>query len=200
MSSAQLEKFIVYFTWVYTAIFSLNALVRGNVEFIYYTAVMVTSISLILFINRRMHFYPVVLMSLSLLGLLHLLGGNIMLGDTRLYDFFFIPDVFRYDNLMHMLGSAIMVLLAHALLSPVLPDEFENRNRGGYYVVLLVLVGMGLGAINEIIEFFAVLVFDVGKQVGDYTNTLLDLVFNTIGSLMMAAYIVYAKPILTRIK
>lgn len=196
MTQNQLEKFIVYFTSVYTAVFSINALLRGNVEFIYYTALMIMSISIILVINKRMHFYPIVLMSLSVLGLLHLLGGNIHLAGVRLYDFYLIPVIFRYDNFVHTLGSSVMVMLAHALLTPVLQDDFEERR--GYFILLLVLVGMGLGAINELVEFGAVLVFNVGQQVGDYTNTLLDLVFNTIGATIMATFLVFTKKKLTQ--
>ncbi len=195
MTNRQLEKFIVYFTSIYTFVFSLNALLRGNVEFIYYTAMMVLSISLILFIHRRMHFYPIVLMSLSVIGLLHLLGGNLYLGSVRLYDYYFFPDIFRYDNFVHMLGSGVMVVLAHALLMPVLHKNFE-RNRL-YFILLLVIVGMGLGSINELVEFVAVLVFDVGQQVGDYTNTLLDITFNTLGSFIMATFLVYTNQHLT---
>lgn len=191
----QMEKFVVYFTFFYTMAFSINALLRGNVEFIYYTALMLLSISIILFINRRMHFYPIVLMSLSGIGLLHLLGGNLWIGETRLYDYFFMPGVFRYDNFVHMLGSAIMVMLAHELLMPILDNNFEKRH--SYFILLLVLVGMGLGAINELVEFFAVLIFNVGKQVGDYTNTLLDLLFNTVGSTCMAIFLVKGKIRLT---
>lgn len=191
----QLEKFIVYFTFFYTLIFSINALLRGNVEFIYYTALMLLSISIIMFVHRRMHFYPIVLMSLSGLGLLHLLGGNLWIGTVRLYDYFFIPGIFRYDNFVHMLGSAIMVMLAHALLVPILDNDFEKRH--SYFILLLVLIGMGLGAINELVEFFAVLVFNVGQQVGDYTNTLLDLVFNTFGTTLMAIFLVKGKIKLT---
>lgn len=195
MTNHQLEKFIVYFTSIYTFVFSLNALLHGNVEFIYYTAMMVLSISLILFIHRRMHFYPIVLMSLSVIGLLHLLGGNLYLGSIRLYDYYFIPGIFRYDNFVHMLGSGVMVMLAHALLTPVLHKNFERNH--GYFILLLVIVGMGLGSINELVEFVAVLVFDVGQQVGDYTNTLLDVTFNTLGSFIMATFLVYTNQHLT---
>lgn len=188
ISDVQLERFIVYFTFFYVLVFSVNALARGNVEFIYYTALMVLSISIILFIHRKMHFYPIVLMSLSLLGLLHLLGGNIYIGTTRLYDLYFLPGAIRYDNLVHMFGSSIMVMLAYALVTPILDDKFELSR--GYFILLLVLIGMGLGAINELVEFLAVLVFDVSQQVGDYTNTLLDLVFNTVGSIIMALFLV----------
>ena len=51
-----------------------------------------------------------------------------------IYDYFFIPGIFRYDNFVHMLGSAVMVMLAHALLMPVLHKNFE-RNR--LYFILL---------------------------------------------------------------
>lgn len=196
MTQNQLEKFIVYFTSIYTFLFSLNALVRGNVEFIYYTALMIMSISIILLINKRMHFYPIVLMSLSVVGLLHLLGGNIHIGETRLYDFYLIPNLFRYDNFVHTLGSAVMAMLAHALLTPVLHNNFEKRR--GYFILLLVVVSMGLGAINELVEFGAVLIFNVGQQVGDYTNTLLDLVFNTLGALLMSIFLVFTKKKLTQ--
>ncbi len=197
ISESQLEKFIVYFTFIYTLFFSVIALLRGNVEFIYYTAIMILSISTILFIHRRMHFYPIVLMSISLLGLLHLLGGNLYIHDIRLYDYYLIPNFFRYDNLVHMFGSAIMVMLAYALLTPILDDKFELQRRP-YFILLLVLVGMGLGAINELIEFIAVLMFDVSKQVGDYTNTLLDILFNTIGSASMAIFLVLTRSHITR--
>ncbi len=183
----KIEKFIVYFTFFYVAIFSVNALVRGNVEFIYYTAMMILSISIILVVHRRFHFYPVVLMSLSLLGLAHLLGGNIEIFDVRLYDYYF-TWFFKYDNLVHMFGSGIMIMLAYAMLHPVLADDFEGKEF--YFGLLLVLLGLGLGSINELVEFVAVLVFDVGEQVGGYTNTLLDLVFNTIGSVIMAVILV----------
>lgn len=167
----------------------MYSLWRGNVEFIYYTAVLVLSIAVILTIHRRMHFYPVVLIGLSFLGLMHLLGGNIDIGVIRLYDYFIIPGLLKYDNVVHMFGTAIMVMLAYTLLEPILHDSFERRHHG-YFIILLVLVGMGLGSINEIIEFFAVLMFNVGQWVGDYRNTLLDLIFNTIGATIMSTFLV----------
>ena len=41
---------------------------------------------------------------------------------------------------------------------------------------------MGVGALNEIIEFIAVLSVP-DNNVGGYYNTVLDIVFNTIGAL-----------------
>lgn len=196
--SERIEKFIVYFTFIYVGIFSINSLIRGNVEFIYYTAVLLLSIAIIILIHRRFHFYPVVLLSLSMLGLLHLLGGNFYLGATRLYDYYILHGWFKYDNLVHMMGSGIMVMLAYAMLAPVISDEFSGKDF--YFILLLVLIGMGLGSINEMIEFIAVLIFDVSEQVGGYTNTLLDLIYNTLGSVIMAFILVKSKtPLVERV-
>ena len=49
---------------------------------------------------------------------------------------------------------------------------------------------MGLGAVNEIIEFIAVLSFP-DTNVGGYLNTSLDLVFNALGA-MVAMLVVYS--------
>lgn len=186
------EKFIVYFTLVYVTLFAINALASGNNEFIYYTAVMILSISVILFIHRRMHFYPIILLSLSLLGLFHLLGGNYYVNGVRLYDFWLIPpNILKYDNVVHTFGSGVMVMLAYAMLKPVLRQPLEQHDI--YFVILLVLVGTGLGVINELIEFGAVLTFKASNEVGYYTNTLLDLIYNTVGAIIMAIILVKTK-------
>ncbi len=192
LTTQKFEKFIVYFTLIYVTLFAINALVSGNTEFIYYTAMMVMTISVILFIHRRMHFYPIILLSLSMLGLLHLLGGNFYIHGIRLYDIWLIsPNIFKYDNFVHTFGSGVMVMLAYAMLKPVLRNPFEHHDN--YFIILLVLIGMGLGVINELIEFIAVLTFKASNEVGYYTNTLLDLTFNTIGAMIMAILLVKTK-------
>ena len=191
MSSKHTIRYTIYFTFLYVLAFSINSIANGNFEFIYYTGLMLLAGGVLLMIHKQFKFYPVVLLSISLVGLLHLLGGNLYMGDTRLYDFFFIQDILRYDNIVHMLGSAVMVMLAYAMLQPVVSDDFEGKDY--HFIILLVLIGMGIGTINEMLEFLAVLVFDAAQQVGGYTNPLLDLVFNTIGSIITASILVKSK-------
>jgi hypothetical protein len=49
-------------------------------------------------------------------------------------------------------------------------------------LVFPVLSAIGLGAVNEIIEFIAVVVFP-NTNVGGYVNTALDLVFNAAAAI-----------------
>ena len=53
---------------------------------------------------------------------------------------------------------------------------------------LIVLGGMGIGALNEIIEFAAVVIFGQ-TGVGGYWNTALDLVFNLLGAIAATIFI-----------
>jgi hypothetical protein len=54
--------------------------------------------------------------------------------------------------------------------------------------ILIVLMGSGLGAINEIIEFIAVKTLPE-TNVGGYDNTLWDLIFNLIGGLLAVGWL-----------
>ena len=49
--------------------------------------------------------------------------------------------------------------------------------------LIAILGAIGLGAVNEIIEFISVLLFP-GNGVGGYVNNAIDLVFNTLGAVI----------------
>lgn len=60
--------------------------------------------------------------------------------------------------------------------------------------VLLIFIGMGIGAFNEIVEFVAVLLVPE-TGVGGYENTLWDLVFNSFEVLAAVLYLRIGKRI-----
>ncbi len=171
---------ILAFTVGYLAAFTVNAIFWANFEFLYYTILLVGLIYVIVVINKRLHLAFFILFNLSILGFLHLLGGNLYIGQARLYDFYFIPGIFRYDNFIHTYATFIATLALYSLLSNFIAMEIKKR----YFIfaIILVLMAIGLGTINELVEFFAVLVFGVAEQVGGYFNNSLDLLFNTIGA------------------
>jgi hypothetical protein len=73
----------------------------------------------------------------------------------------------------------------YAVLKPKL-----KRNFKGWFGLSLVLAmaGLGLGAVNEIIEFTATVIM-TETGVGGYVNTALDLVADMIGSVGAVVYI-----------
>jgi hypothetical protein len=68
------------------------------------------------------------------------------------------------------------------MLKPVL-------SRPRTLIILVALMGCGLGALNEIVEFIAVKAMPE-TNVGGYDNTLWDMVFNLIGASIAATWAV----------
>ena len=85
----------------------------------------------------------------------------------------------KFDQLVHALGFGITAWVLWHVLTRHYP---ETRHSWTAYA-FPALASMGLGAVNEIIEFSAVVaVLDTG--VGGYTNTALDLCFNGAGAVI----------------
>ena len=143
--------------------------------------------AMILWKQRSVRFGLDILWGLTVWGLMHMAGGNIRVGDDVLYGLVLVPlvpayDILRYDQVVHAFGFGVATLIGHHLLVPYLR---EGITRWGVLSFLIVLMGCGFGAINEVIEFIAVVIMPE-TGVGGYTNTALDLVFNLVGAAMAA--------------
>ncbi len=172
-------------TLAYATVFTIIALRRSNQEFLLYAAVVLVVCVWVAWKQPVVRFGPVVLWGLSAWGLMHMAGGNVRIGKEVLYELQLVPRLLRYDQLVHAFGFGVATLVCHHLLSPLLAAPVQRR---GMLAVLIVLMGCGVGALNEIIEFVAVLSFpDTG--VGGYENTLMDLVFNLFGAIAATAWL-----------
>lgn len=179
------ERPIVIFNVLYVACFSVIALGRRNYEFVLYTGVVIALGVWILVKQRTVQFDRVILWGLSVWGVLHMAGGNMRVGGDMLYNVRIIPDYLRYDQFVHAFGFGTTTLVCFHLLRPYLRPNIERRRT---LMVLVVLMGCGVGALNEIVEFITVKTVPE-TNVGGYDNTLLDLVFNLIGATIAAAWI-----------
>jgi putative membrane protein len=116
----------------------------------------------------------------------HLAGGLTTVGDDVLYNASIGPyvralhtHVLQYDHLVHAFGTFLaMVTLWTLLALPV-----ASRSSRGGLIVLCALGALGVGAINETVEFVATIAHS-GAHVGGYANTGWDLVSNAIGALI----------------
>ena len=175
---------------IYVPIFTLIALRRSNYEFLLYVVVILIVAAWILWKQRKVRFERAVLWGLTIWGLLHMAGGNLRVGGDVLYGLTLVPliprlDILRYDQLVHTFGFGVVTLLCHHLLGPYLRERID---RWGTLSFLIVLMGSGFGALNEIIEFVTVLAVPQ-TGVGGYENTLLDLVFNLIGGILAVVWL-----------
>ena len=174
---------------IYIPVFTIIALRDLNFEFVLYIGVVIFVGALVVWKQRKVRFDLTILWGLTIWGLLHMAGGNIQVGDDVLYGLQLIPIVLRYDQLVHAFGFGTATLVCHHLLQTYLR---EGIDRWRTLSVLIVLMGCGLGAINEIIEFIAVKTIK-DTHVGGYDNTLWDLIFNLIGGVFAVGWLTVRK-------
>lgn len=181
--------------------FALLCIVAGtgiiatrNGEFIIYLAVLLTLGGIILLLHRKLRFSAGMLWALWVWAALHMAGGLVPVpeswpinGDIRvLYSWWLIPDMLKYDHVVHALGFGIATTAVWQGLSRIWPEEGGLRPTWGLLIVSAIC-GMGLGGMNEVVEFIATLVTDT--NVGGYINTGWDLVSNLAGCIIAAVII-----------
>lgn len=181
---------ILGFTLLYVIAATILAFTLGNSEFILYIVVMAVIMFGLMAVHRRVGLSHSLLWSLSLWGLLHMAGGLVPIPagwhspdvGNVLYNLWFIPGHLRYDQAVHAYGFGITTWLCWQALSARVLDEHGAplRPTPGL-MVLCAAAGIGFGALNEVIEFFATLSLPE-TNVGGYVNTGWDLVANLVGS------------------
>ncbi|MBX3321698.1 MAG: DUF2238 domain-containing protein [Phycisphaeraceae bacterium] len=183
------------FVALYTLGLGIVAGWQGNLEFVFYTIVMGVFIGFILFVDSRVRFTRLTLWLLATWGLLHMAGGTVKIPDALtdgdknvLYALRLVSWVPRYDQFVHVFGFFVAALAcAESLAAAFGRGKRAVLSAGVCFGVAL--MSMGLGAVNEVLEF-AVTLFVEDHGVGGYVNTGWDLVCNGIGAVLggMAAY------------
>ncbi len=185
------QWFLVFFNLAYILAFLAYYVSIRDYEFLWYIGVLVFFFALILLTLNKSKFDALILWGLSIWGFLHMAGGGISVGDSVLYAYQVLPiissgeyTILKFDQIVHFYGFAVATLLAYHLIKPHLKES--QKRKAVYFVVIM--AGAGLGVINEIVEFVAVIVFPE-TGVGGYVNTSLDLVSNMLGAMVAGIYI-----------
>ncbi len=153
--------------------FGLSGLLRdvpGTAEYVGTVSVLVTGVALL----RRRPLPAPLVVAAAVAVVVHLAGGLVRVGDGVLYNASPGTEVLRYDHLAHALG----IVVGTSLLWELFVRGSRAAAAGGQLVVLALLAGLGLGAVNETVEFLATQAHG-GGHVGGYTNTGWDLVVNS---------------------
>ncbi len=178
---------------------------RGNWEFLYYSAWLIVFALGVLVLDARVRLPFAVYWGLTLWCLAHLAGGIMPIPESlaepgrppNLYNLRVAAWAPKYDQIVHCLGFLVATLCAWCGLRARVLEEGSTRQgqtqaarratkRVGFGLFLgVVLMGMGLGAMNEVIEFVATRIMP-WTNVGGYDNTGWDLVSNLVGCLIAA--------------
>jgi len=174
---------VALFTAAYLAIATPFAVANKNTEFLFYIGVVIVLAVVIVLVHRRVNLSQTALLMLSAWGLLHMLGGLLKIpveltdnGSGVLYSLWIIPNWLKYDQVIHAYGFGVATWVTWECVRTI-PGVKPTTG----VLALCWLAGMGLGSLNEIVEFIAVLAIP-GTNVGGYVNTGWDLVANMVGA------------------
>ena len=138
-----------------------------------------------------------ILWGFSIWGLAHMLGGLIPIPDHWhhegttgvLYNWRIIPGYLKYDQLVHGYGVGLFTWLCWQALAGRVRSHDGSRLKPTLGMLsICATAGMGFGSLNEVIEFFAMMLLPQ-NNVGDYENTGWDLVANLVGAVIAASTI-----------
>ncbi|NND55419.1 MAG: hypothetical protein HKN56_10685 [Gammaproteobacteria bacterium] len=190
---------VAVFTSVYLLLAAAFAVAGGNKEFVFYIGVMAVLIAAMLVVHKRVNLLTSTLWCLSVWGLMHMAGGLVTVppawplgGESNvLYNLWLVPGLLKFDQFVHAYGFGVATWVCWQGIRAALPvvDGRRVQPTPGL-LVLAAAAGMGLGALNEVVEFAAVLLIP-DTNVGGYVNTGWDLVANLVGS-GLAALLIFA--------
>jgi hypothetical protein len=165
-------------------------LLRKNFEFVIYVGVVAVCLALITLTFWRVAYSIATLWGLTIWSIMHMAGGGIYLNSVRLYDIIIIPlsqtyPILRYDQVVHTFGFAAATLTMFDLLRPLLKENFD---RFVALSVVVIMAGLGVGALNEIAEALVAAIIPA-SGVGGYVNTALDLISDLLGAILAMLFI-----------
>jgi len=187
---------VAAFSGLYLVAAAAVAVGFGNDEFLLYIAVMIVLAIVVWLVHRAIALPTPLLWALSFWGLAHMAGGLMPVpaawpidGDIRvLYSLWLVPDRLKYDQIVHAYGFGVATWVCwHGIRSAIMSRGGTAAPAFGL-LVLAATAGMGLGALNEIVEF-AVTLMVPETNVGGYINTGWDLVSNAVGAVCAATVI-----------
>ena len=186
-------KLIAIIFLSYISLFTLVFLTQGNKEFIFYIFIILIFTTLFLIsTNKGIKYSKTTMVGFVIWGFLHMLGGTEMSNGDIFYTLILIDligepySILKYDQITHLFGFGITTFAVFDILKHQLPAAPSTK----ITLFVVVFAAMGLGALNEIIEFCATLLI-ANVNVGGYVNTSIDLISNATGALIAGAIIYY---------
>ena len=195
---------VAFFTVGYLLAAVCAAMWLRNAEFVFYIGVMIALIAIVLVVHARVGLSAGLIWGLSIWGAMHMAGGLVPVpatwptdgGQQVLYSLWILPGAeegargwLKYDQLTHAYGFAVATWLCWQGLCGAVAHHSAATSDAGRrrslrptpgLLVLVAIAGMGLGALNEVVEFTATRFMDT--NVGGYENTGWDLVYNALGA------------------
>ena len=146
----------------------------------YYVPITVILAGVIALIHRSADFSIAVLWGLTAVAIGNIAGGVLLIDGAPLYELAVLGSI-RYDNVFHAVAAAVG---AWASLEALVSWGFRRTPVLGFGAAMMAI---GAGALVEVVEYFGSLIIE-NDSVGGYTNNMQDLIANTVGAVVGAAF------------
>ena len=172
-------------SFVLAALLTLLTIVFQNYEFLIYAITVIVLVVILYRTDRHFHFSRTGVWLFNVWLILHILGGLASYQGTRFYDLILLDlvgepyHVLKYDQFVHFYCYVVIAMLMWSVIRKIAKPDANGLT----LCVVNVLAASSIGALNEIVEFLAVILLG-SEGVGDYTNTAIDLVANLIGAIV----------------
>ena len=165
-----------FFSVYYVALVAYGV-ATGAGQTIFYGVFVLIAAAAVASLYARTPLSTIVLWGLGLWGLGHMVGGIIEVGGVTIYEQPTDTGEFRFDKVVHFFGFGFATLAAYELLRKERTFAVSAR----FAAVTAAFVGLGIGAVNETIEFL-ITRLPLESNVGGFSNTGWDLVANATGA------------------
>lgn len=152
-----MKKSILTASILTIAFIATAAVVKQNQEFLFHSLTLILLMSLVFLLNKYFNFSLIGLWGFNLWMVLLLEGGLATVGGVSLYALELLPIVgepyynMKYDQLVHVYCYVVIAIVAYEVLSQLLTKSSALTTAS-----LTVLMAVGIGALNEMVEFIAV--------------------------------------------
>jgi uncharacterized membrane protein YjdF len=174
---AQEHRGLTVFFAAYYVLLIAYGVATGAGQTVFYVIFLLGAALVVATLYAHARLSTVVLWGLALWGLSHMIGGIIELGGVTLYERPLGAEELRFDKVVHFFGFGFATLAAYELLRHGQGDAAPTKA----VAITAAFVGLGVGAVNETIEFLITLL-PGESNVGGFSNTGWDLVANAAGA------------------
>ena len=157
--------------------FLVYGTVTGAGQTIFYAVFVGGGALLVAQLHPSARFSSAVLWGLVGWGVAHMIGGLVEVGGAVIYERSLAGGELRFDKVVHLFGFGFATMAAYELVRRAVAPQATARA----VAVTAALIGLGVGAVNETIEFLITLL-PGDSNVGGFSNTGWDLVANALGA------------------
>ena len=178
-------RLVATFVAYYLGLLALGAF-SGQSQTIFYALFIGLAAAAVARLYERARFSRMALWGLAAWGFGHMLGGLLQVHGDALYELSLGAGELRFDKLVHFVGFGFATLAAFEMLRARLAPSAD----AAAVAIAAWFVGVGLGGLNETIEFL-ITRLPLDSNVGGFSNTGWDLVANALGAAAAAAGATY---------